>query len=283
MKKQFVCNYAILRFLPYPETEEFVNIGVVLCCPELKTFDFKIESKRRDRVSAFFPELDMEVFTIGRKEFLHELKRVKTDLDSHNHPGQTGLRFMEIDFIEIFKEIAKPRESMFRFGEIGTRISEKPENEIDSLFEYYVGRQFAVHEEYQETIMANRLRKQFKASDILRYYKIKAVGNEEYKVSLPFVHEIEAKHVRYKAIKPLYFDKPDTTRIYEYGDRWLNRIERLRKIKELPEQMLFVVHPTKNQKKLDACEEIFRALKALKVDVLPETDQDKILDFARID
>ena len=34
--------------------------------------------------------------------------------------------------------------------------------------------------------------------------------------------------------------------------------------------MLFVVHPTKNQKKLDACEEIFRALKALKVDVLPD-------------
>ena len=112
---------------------------------------------------------------------------------------------MEIDFIEIFKEIAKPRESMFRFGEIGTRISEKPENEIDDIVHSILcGRQFAVHEEYQETIMANRLRKQFKASDILRYYKIKAVGNEEYKVSLPFVHEIEAKHVRYKAIKPLY-------------------------------------------------------------------------------
>ncbi len=27
------CNYAIIRFLPYPETEEFVNVGVVLACP----------------------------------------------------------------------------------------------------------------------------------------------------------------------------------------------------------------------------------------------------------
>jgi len=29
---QSACNYAMLRFLPYPETGEFVNVGVVVNC-----------------------------------------------------------------------------------------------------------------------------------------------------------------------------------------------------------------------------------------------------------
>ena len=43
--KRFACHYAIIRFLPYPETQEFANVGVVLACPESGYFGFKLEKR----------------------------------------------------------------------------------------------------------------------------------------------------------------------------------------------------------------------------------------------
>lgn len=37
-----VCNYAIVRFLPYPETSEFVNLGVVVACPSRRYFGLQM-------------------------------------------------------------------------------------------------------------------------------------------------------------------------------------------------------------------------------------------------
>ncbi|WP_153010653.1 DUF3037 domain-containing protein, partial [Pseudomonas sp. ADP] len=42
----YFCNYSILRFLPYPETGEFVNIGVVLLASNGE-FHYKVETKRQ--------------------------------------------------------------------------------------------------------------------------------------------------------------------------------------------------------------------------------------------
>ena len=41
MIKKLACNYTVLRFLPYTETGEFVNLGVALACPDLHWFDYK--------------------------------------------------------------------------------------------------------------------------------------------------------------------------------------------------------------------------------------------------
>lgn len=32
--KKFACQYAIDRFLPYMETGEFANVGIVMLCPD---------------------------------------------------------------------------------------------------------------------------------------------------------------------------------------------------------------------------------------------------------
>ncbi len=53
MKHKTICNYAVIRFLPYPETEEFVNVGVILACPETRTIDYMLETRRRDRITGF--------------------------------------------------------------------------------------------------------------------------------------------------------------------------------------------------------------------------------------
>src|SRR5512135_1840724 len=75
--KELVCNYAIARFLPYRETGEFVNIGVVLTCPQVGYSDFLFEKRKYKRVTDFFPELDVEIFKSGLQAFLLELERLK--------------------------------------------------------------------------------------------------------------------------------------------------------------------------------------------------------------
>lgn len=45
MKPMRTCNYAVVRFLPYRETGEFVNVGVVLYCREAGFFDVALEPK----------------------------------------------------------------------------------------------------------------------------------------------------------------------------------------------------------------------------------------------
>ncbi|MGB2108952.1 MAG: DUF3037 domain-containing protein, partial [Marinobacter vinifirmus] len=39
---RFACNYAIVRFMPYVETGEFANVGVLPWIPKQKTLLFKL-------------------------------------------------------------------------------------------------------------------------------------------------------------------------------------------------------------------------------------------------
>jgi hypothetical protein len=54
---KIACNYSVIRFLPYPESGEFVNIGVVVSGPQTGFLDFRIERKKFGRIGKFFPEL----------------------------------------------------------------------------------------------------------------------------------------------------------------------------------------------------------------------------------
>ena len=77
MKNKLACNYTVLRFFPYPETGEFVNLGIAMACPDLHWFDFRLETRRQDRITNFFPELKHSkgAFIEGRKLFKEELEQ----------------------------------------------------------------------------------------------------------------------------------------------------------------------------------------------------------------
>lgn len=151
MNAMRTCNYAVVRFLPYRETGEFVNVGVALFCREANFFDVALETQRRRRVTDFFPELDRDIFTAGRQMFHQELLRVKTLICDDDRKLDMETR------AGVFRELVRPRESVFRFGEMGTALAEDPAKKLAELFERFVNRQFAQPHEYQETDMARRL------------------------------------------------------------------------------------------------------------------------------
>ncbi len=123
---QAACNYAVLRFLPYPETGEFVNVGVVVNCLQPCWFDFIMEDKMTDRIKALFPAQNEQAFAAGIAAMQQEMQRVKAMI---RDPKTCQFAFLEA---------VRPRESTLRFGEVRTLITTDAENLAGELFKRYV-------------------------------------------------------------------------------------------------------------------------------------------------
>lgn len=228
-----VCNYAVLRFQPYPETEEFVNLGVAMHCPDLGMFKVRLEHARYKRVTDFFPELDKAQFLAARKAVEAEFDRVQKLVVERKDAVMSR---------HVFRELVRPRESIFRFGEIRTILTGGPAALADELFDRYVQRHFARQKEYQETVMAKRYFEVLqKARPDVVFHRDRVIG-DPYRIKLPICSD--AKNFRgapQRAIKPLDLNKPDPTLIVEHGDTWTARLRRLKEMKLMPDRFIFAL------------------------------------------
>jgi len=274
---EFVCNYAIARFRPYRESGELVNVGVALLCPQVDFFGYIFESRKHKRITDFFPELDFEAFKAGLSGLLKELARLAA-------PGEGASQYVlggEAQArIAVFRELVRPREGLFHFGEVGTVLANDPKTKLQELFDYYIKRQFAVDREYQEIIMRRRLAEFLQKENLARFYRQDyKVGDDTYNVILPFVH-VEGSQAR-KAIKPLHLDKIAPTEIYRHGDAWISTVRRLRQIDCMPKEFLFAVkHPGSTGKCQAAAQDICDELQKLDTTPVPFADTDRIRRFA---
>lgn len=120
------CNYAMLRFLPYPETGEFVNVGVLVSCTQPCLLDFLMETEMPARVKALFPQLDENAFRDAAQAMQREMERLK-GMVRDGKSCQLA-----------FRETVRPRESVLRFGEVKTILTPEPAALTDGLFRKYV-------------------------------------------------------------------------------------------------------------------------------------------------
>jgi len=279
--KKTVCNYAVVRFMPYPETEEFVCVGVVLLCQATDFFGYKLEMKRRGRVLGFFPELDAEVLIRGRQIFEQQLRHVRKLLGNDGNADQMRLKLDDAFPAIVFKDLVRPRESLFRFSGISTALAEDPAAELEKLYQHYVYRQFAQKEEYQETVMTHRLQKLFREKAVQGYIE-QAFVEGMYKFNMPFVHGDLAKPEEIRAIKPINLTQSETTRIIDHGDLWCRRMERLFKLNVRPDQVMLPVKTGANDRgRADTAHEMCRQFRQLGIRVVEFNKQDEILHFTQ--
>ncbi|MGY1882274.1 DUF3037 domain-containing protein [Pseudomonas reactans] len=245
----FICNYSILRFLPYPETGEFVNIGVVLLA-NTGEFKFKIATKRQ-RVTRFFETLEHKVYLRAKGEIEDELNRL-VDFFAR-HENETSL------LTSTFKHLTHPRETMMRFSQPGSMAIENVGTALDELFEHYVNHSFA-NKEYQEKVLERQLGSLLASSNLKQRYKEQRLGTIDYDVRFPFV--MLADQVVEQAIKPIFFGQAEPAKILEHGDAWLSKIMRLNKADKLAKDTLFIAEPPApgKAKLLKAYNEVTQAL-----------------------
>ena len=271
---QQVSNYAVLRFLPYPETGEFVNLGIVVHCPEKGWFDLKLERRKSKRVTDFFPELDREAFRATRDGIADELERVMK-LIKKTPDRELGRR--------IFRDVVRPRESVFRFGEIRTIMTTDVAGLTESLFGQYVSRNFAQPKEYQESVMA---RKFYEALQTFRpgrrFRRDVKLGNNTYHVKVPICSEwVDKGGIPMRALKPLYLDRDDPTDIIDHGNAWVCRVEGLAEIGEIPERFIFAVDlPRSGGDRLLAAAKVVDKLQAAGAVVVKAQETQKVLELS---
>lgn len=273
--KKFVCQYAIVRFLPYLETGEFANAGIVLLCPETGYFDFRLLNRVR-RITAFFEELHANIYRDTQKSFIQELKRIKTFIAEESNQGKLGKELVG----HIFAELTRPREVMMRFDNIRSILTDDPAQQLDELFSYYVERDFATAP-YLEKLLEKDVRNILKSANLINQYKAQTLGDKNaYHANFPFVY-MEDNIVR-KAIKPLSLAHDDPALIFDHGWAWLGKIRQLREMHLLHDDVLLPVKQPSisDGSQMDMYREVIKKLTDDGITVVQAHETEKIVQFA---
>lgn len=275
--KPLACRYSIVQFVPYTETGEFVNIGVVLTCPQTGYFNFLLQDKKSKRVTNFFDALDRGFYLRTVKSVEEELSRLRAtayQLPSSNQPE--ALRTM-------FSALVQPREAIVRFSPARVLLTGDPAQTLRDKFDHYVDHSFATPE-YVEQTMNMRLRDLLHGLDLPAPFKPARVGNEIVNARFDFVQTIDSTPL--KIIKALNLSQADANDIAAHGDVWKGKIDRLIKLKQLPRDVLINVTlaPIEKSAHHELGQEIIHDLQRHHVTVVPGVDSGamrQIKEFAQ--
>jgi hypothetical protein len=263
--KRMVYQYAILRFMPRIETSEFANVGVVMSAPHSGFFAYRLQEKIHTRLTNFFKNLDGHTYTVAMRAMKEELNRIQQLIHTHQNESY-----------RLFEELIRPRETLFRFSEPGVVLTDKPETQLVELYRHYVDKL-----KYRETILETSVRDLLIQACLADRYKPTKLGDDEYRVILPFVVKKGDKLL--KAIQPLYLGQKETHKILEKAGQWQFRIEELKRRKQLPKEILFVVEGPehKDLPQGNAYQYALDLLMNTGARVVPVSEKEAVLDFAR--
>lgn len=221
-----IYQYAIVRFLPFPETEEFANIGVVVCFPKQNRFIYRIDSIRRTkRISDFFDLRNRQgLYTETLKGIETELKYFCEAVKQH-----------EIKALQVLELMQKPRETVVRYSGIRAGISEKAMTDVvDELFAKCVSQPHEVKEQ-REAQLERSIRKYLDSLNLKKPFKKEEIGSEDYQFTWQLVQK-NSQQIR--VIKPLFLGQNEPSKVIEHGDRLIGRLRRLATFDALPQKIL---------------------------------------------
>jgi hypothetical protein len=270
------CRYALVRFMPYTETGEFANVGVILMCPATRFFGYQLLD-RVGRITSFFDELDARVYKRARDVFKEELHRI-SDMIQRAFIG--AVNGPSADFANFaFDQLVAPRQAIIYADVPRAAMAEDAGKALAEFFDYYVGRSF-VTPVYQERVVEQRVRNILKAADLQRQFQAKTLGTD-YQARLPFV-QVDEKDRAIKLIKPLDLDRNDPTKIYDHGWEWLGKIKKLKRDHQLIGEALFAIHSPKQAfgPGMAAYAEVKEEIVRSGIQVVDDEDKDAIVAFA---
>ncbi|AQZ51114.1 DUF3037 domain-containing protein [Martelella mediterranea] len=272
MKKHAV-SYAIIRFQPHVETEEFANIGIVLVAPRISYLDFRLETRRLGRLTSFFDSVEATTIRSVLKSYNLELKRIR-DLAGHNGSGQSRFEFELSDNAEhLFHALTKDREGVIRFSEIRFAMTDSPKAKLDELFDYYVRQNFA-GSVYREGLLEKHVRGILKLRDIGRNLKPMEFTDGLYSAKFPFVEIVQDKPR--KVLKPIYLGQDEPSRILEHGNKWLFTINRLKE-KMPPDVVVAVEGPKDSAKRRQAFHEAVEQFRVNNIKVVDGRNENELI------
>lgn len=126
MHGKHLFEYALIRLVPRVEREEFVNVGVVLCCKRKNHISCKINLPER-KILALDPEADLSLFSCYLESFQKICEGEKID-------NPISLQ----DAASRFRWLTSIRSSMLQTSRPHSGFSDDLDQTLANLFEQYV-------------------------------------------------------------------------------------------------------------------------------------------------
>jgi hypothetical protein len=282
MKRTY--DFATIGFRPFPETQEFVTMGVVALDTAARQFDFVLQDARKTgRVLAMFPNAGKALYREARVKLEVELASIRNAVN-----GQGA----DVPLFPVFRDkgdglfaaITSPREGVFCFPVKGRRMAAAMDDVLAALKIRFIDQDGLTAQQAVEQQMAKDLCKVLKDANILPAYKRDVkIGPEEYQVSFALAH-VTGNGMADRALRPLNFDLATSTDIFNHGDEWTQKMKRLKRLGYRPDRCLFTAREPRDEAGL--CREAFRQIQneLLGDDVVlvGEHETDKVVDFARL-
>ena len=231
---KYICRYAIVQFMPYPETGEFANVGVVLAIPQKNIFAFRLETSKTSRLTHFFNHLERGVYLSAIKGLNEELSYYRQAIKDSQITAQTA-----------FDSLVRPLETILRFSDERVKLVNTLDQIADGFFDRFVMHDFAKAPNY-EVELQRKIGQVLREINLEQKFKKRTMGTDTYKITLPLVQEKEAK---YRAVQPLFFNQNEPQAVIEHGNRWAGKLGTLRDFGALPNDILIPVKkPLKKSK-----------------------------------
>lgn len=126
MPNKNVFEYAILRFVPQVEREEFINVGVILFCKDLNFIGAKIQLNET-RLQSFAPNCDIALVKANLSAFVN----IAEGLPS----GGVIAQYIPA---ERFRWLTATRSTMLQCSKIHPGFCSNPNEKLLQLFNEYV-------------------------------------------------------------------------------------------------------------------------------------------------
>jgi hypothetical protein len=277
-------QYAIIRFMPFRETEEFANVGIVVMSARERVFEYKLVTKRHKRITDFFSEIDKFVYLAAAKEVSAELERCRELLKKNGFDRR--MRSVDEEFANhLFNEIIKVRETVVRYSEPRKVLAIDTRSVTDGLFGHYVERNF-VAKKSPEQKLESRVRRSLAKAHLADRFEKATLGDDAYHATFPFVEKVEGSPQ--KIIKPLFLAHQLPHKILDHCASWNFRVNELRRRQVLPNKVMFTVQgPDKKhflrENFADAngmFQDAIKMLKQNQLTVIDANKSDALIDFA---
>lgn len=268
-----LCFYSIVRFLPFAETQEFANVGIVLWAPRHNALIFRLQTRRYKRITDFFERVDGTTFRRIMREVQHELRRVSDQF------GKVGSHRGSEAVARLWEELLKPKSTQVVFGPERLVLADNPQERLQELFSRYVERDF-VTREYAETTLKRQVAGWLQEANLAQRFQEARIGNEAYSATFPFVSRDGQASLR--VIKPLALTQADATAITEHGGMWVLRLSKLREHRLQPEHLLFPYDGDHREDSLlgQARRDVLLDLERLGAQTIPASERRVVLEFA---
>ena len=215
MSKKYAYSYAVLRYMHDITTGEFVNVGVVVFCPEAR-FMVAMCRTTSERLRQVFPSLDTHAFRML-------MQKVSARFSVLSEQAANQLQLDECTLLtDWVYQVVPLDDSSLRWSALGHGLTAEPSATLEHLFERFVrhhDRQQASVRRDDEKVWRNFSRA-LEQRNVLRHFLPHTFMAQDDEIQF----ERAWKNGQWHCLAPVSFDLASEETIRDKAHKWLGQL-----------------------------------------------------------